>query len=222
MVDSIAVKDQNGLLFVMKNMETTILEETHDIAFGVFYDESNFTLKGGEGVDYGEYYFTKDAVRGYTPNNPNADQKEFYLAADRANNTAKYIVKTEQGTWNAQTITIEQFESRKQSLMYTFFEGMEKYGYGKFKQHEDCVNTDENGGYTLLWKAKEIHGMALGVAQTYKNVSLRFNDTYISTHSKTIFKEGSFDLVLSADEQSVTHHFKLTDGGTTTVTVPQV
>ena len=218
-LDSISVKDQNGLLFVMKNIDTTILEKEHELAFISFKDKSNFTLKGGEGVDYGEYYFTKDAIRVCTPNNPNKAQREFYLVADRANNTAKYIVKTEQGTWDVQNITIEQFESRKQNLIDVYFDGIITKGYGSFKGYVDYTNLNVNP--TLIWLADEIQATGLGVAVTYKNVNIRFNYHEIYGQELNI-KEASFDYVLSAGEQSVTHHFKLTDGGTTTVTVPQV
>lgn len=209
-LDSIVVKGQDGLLFSMKDIDNVILKSEHDFVFDEFITLSNFTLKGGEGVDYGEYYFTKDSIRIYTPNNPNESQKEMYLIADFDNEKAKSITKTAQGSWDVQEISLGSFENRKQELIKVYLNGIINNGYGSLKSYSDVQNND---GYTV-WVANEIRSQIIGYDITYKNVNIKFDD-----YNK--IKEMTFDYVMSAGENSITHKFKLTDGGTTTVNAPQ-
>ncbi len=215
-LDGISVKDKNGQLFAIKNIETTIMQSAHEIVFKRFKDVSNFTLKGGTGVDYGEYYFTENAVKIYTPNNPNEDQREAYFVADYENQTAKYIKKTAQGQWTTQSISIAEFENRKESLIDVYFGGIIDNGYGSFKEY--TLRYDAK----LKWFGDEIQAKLSGYDLKYKNLTIQFDTRYISNSTGTKIEEMSFDYEMSANGTSVTHHFELTNGGTTTVEVPVV
>ncbi len=211
-LDAISVKGQEGLLFTIKNIDSTINQGEFDLTMKNLTDKSNFTLKGGEGVDYGEYYFTKNAIKIYTPNNPDATQREGYLVADYENQTAKFIKKTPEGSWDVQNISLNAFENRKQDLIKTYLGGIIN-GYGNFKQYSDVIGND---GYPT-WAGSNIQKAMIGYDLTYNNVKIKIADN----PSYTI-KEMTFDYVMSANNTSVTHKFKLTDSGTTTVSVPQI
>lgn len=210
-LDAISVKGQDGLLFAMKNIDSTIFQGEFDLTMKNLMDKSNFTLKGGEGVDYGEYYFSKNAIKIYTPNNPDATQKEGYLVADYENQTAKFIKKTPEGAWEVQDISLGTFENRKQELIKVYLDGIIN-GFGNFKKYSDVIGND---GYPT-WVGSNIQKAMIGYDLTYNNVKIKLMDDY-----RTI-KEMTFDYVMNANNNSVTHKFKLTDVETTIVSVPQI
>ncbi len=210
-LDAISVKGQDGLLFTMKNIDSTIFQGEFDLTMKNLMDKSNFTLKGGEGVDYGEYYFTKNAIKIYTPNNPDATQREGYLVADYENQTAKFIKKTPEGSWDVQNISLGAFENRKQELIKVYLGGIIN-GYGNFKKYSDVIGND---GYPT-WAGSNIQKAMIGYDLTYNNVKIKLMD-----NSRTI-KEMTFDYVMTAGENSLTHHFELNNCGSTTVNIPQI
>ena len=209
-LDAISVKGQDGLLFAMKNIDSLISEGDYELVYKNFINSSNFTLKGGEGIDYGEYYFTKNAIKIYTPNNPNKSQQESYLVADYDNNSAKFIRKTEQSTWDVQEITISAFESRKQELMKVYFGGIFNDGLGRLKNFYDADTLK------YVWVGNNIETAMIGYDLTFNNVKIAFND------NRHDIKEMTYDYKMSANNTSVTHHFKITSVGSTVVNIPQI
>lgn len=210
-LDKIFVRDQNNLLFTMGNIGATILEGEFDLTMKDLVEKSNFTLKGGEGVDYGEYYFTENAIKIYTPNNPDESQREGYLIIDRENDSAKFISKNAQGSFEVQDISVGAFENRKQDLIKAYLNGIIN-GFGSFKHYLD----DKNNSSHPVWVANGIKTQLIGYDITYNNVKIAFANTSRDISNIT------FDYVINAGESSITHNFKLTNFGSTTVNVPKI
>jgi hypothetical protein len=56
----------------------------------------------------------------------------------------------------------------------------------------------------------------IGYDLTFNNVKIAFNDNRLD------IKEMTYDYKMSANNTSVTHHFKITSVGSTVVNVPQI
>ena len=95
-----------------------------------------------------------------------------------------------------------------------YFEGLQKNGYGylqiygylnKYINRSDC------------WRGDGINFKMPLYDVTYKNVEIQFcSKPYYRIES------ASFDYIMTSGGQSVTYHFELTDGGSTTVQVPEI
>ena len=122
--------------------------------------------------------------------------------------TAKYISKTESGAWAVENISIEEFESRRQDFIDTYLGTIRAKGYGSFK----AFLSDDS----LLVSYGDINGWISTYQLTCSNVVIHLDHQGYNVESM------SFDYTLTLGEASITHHFELTDGGSTTVSVPNV
>lgn len=93
-----------------------------------------------------------------------------------------------------------------------YYEGLQKNGYlqiygylNKYINRSDC------------WRGDGINFKMPLYDVTYKNVEIQFcSKPYYRIES------ASFDYIMTSGGQSVTYHFELTDGGSTTVQVPKI
>ena len=215
---SVSVSDATELLFAIKHFNGIIRQSSYEILRYNLYKYANFTLKGGEGVDYGEYYFTENAVRIYTPNNTNEAQKEAYLTVDYENNSAKYITKTA-GRWSAQTISVGEYESRRNTLIDMYLGGILEDGYSCFDKYFESIDDIVQP----MWHAEEIDSRFGLYAIKYENVVVKFTGVAFSNQANTmIVREMSFDYQLTSSGASVKYHYELTNGGSTVLTPPAV
>ncbi len=163
----------------------------------------NFTIKGGTGVDYGEYYFTEDKFRAYTPNNTDATRKEAFWQADYQNNVYTYYEKAN-GTWTKDsTKTKTQYDSARNGVYNLYFGAI-------LSNFDEFSFTYENGWYKFTESIeREISFYDI----TYSNLSIKISNGVIS--------EATWNLKLTTGDISTTHEFSLV-AGNTTINLPTV
>lgn len=106
-----------------------------------FANLNNYTIKGGTSTDYGEYTFTQNRLKIYTPYLQDATQREAYYKFDK--DTNKYIVYRQDadGNWSISETTDTFYNS--------FVDGLDKL-YLSFKEHLDTFYLTDNGYKSLL------------------------------------------------------------------------
>ncbi len=169
----------------------------------VFDDFKNFEVEykvvGGTGVNYMELYFTKNAMRFYTPNQ---NDPEGYVDGIFCNDNGsyKYFKKDMNGVWSVTSIDQDTYNQRVTSLY-------EMFGGGKI------LDTIKNNLHIynkyMTGSDVEIHGGKSGLQDIYYyDYSIKFEDGITSGTWKQKYYQAFGDIT--------------TDGGAFTMTVCDV
>ena len=94
--------------------------------------------------------------------------------------------------------------------MKVYFGGIFNDGLGRLKNFYDADTLK------YVWVGNNIETAMIGYDLTFNNVKIAFND------NRHDIKEMTYDYKMSANNTSVTHHFKITSVGSTVVNLPQV
>ena len=168
-----------------------------------FKDFKNFDMEykvvGGTGVNYMELYFTKNAMRFYTPNN---NDPEGYVDGIfyNDNGSYKYFKKDMNGVWNVTNIDQDTYNQRVTSIY-------EMFGGGKMF---DTISSNAHVyNKYMTSSAVEIHGGKSGLQDIYYyDYSIKFEDGIMSGSWKQKYYQAFGDIT--------------TDGGSFTMTVCDV
>ena len=160
---------------------STILESDFDGAFG---NLTNFTLVGGTGLDYGEYAFTENAFRIYTPNIEDPTRQEAFWQKDGEQYI--YYSKNAQGVWQKDaTKTQEQYENAREQIadllfgclankkdnFYSKNEGKLYYAYGSLTVDAGLYTYDFSNVRVTLDDAGKITGATYNLKMTIGQAS---------------------------------------------------
>lgn len=181
----------------INKVSETIVQNT------VFNTMFNFTLKGAEGVDYMELYFTEDKLRLCLPNNPDPAKREAIW--HYTNGEYRYYVKVGD-TWKMELRTEQEYMNARTNMLKIYFTCLE--------EQIDKLTYNEKGGYLTEGK-NTISFTQMGLTFTFKNIKL-----YVDTQTMQ-FKHGSYKIVLSNAMASVTYDFEF-EMGKTEIEVPTV
>ncbi len=161
----------------------------------------DYKIIGGTGVNYMEIYFTKNAVRFYTPNQNDMDGYVDGIYYND-NGTYKYYKKDMSGVWSESPSDEETYNNVKTQYFNMF-------GGGKIfeKLNDNAIMQD--GKLTPFWNVTEIKGGQSGLQEViYTDFTFDFDDGITG---------GSWKLKLHQDFGDIT-----TDYGTFTMTVCDV
>ncbi len=124
---------------------------------------TNFTIKGGTDLDYGEYYFTENAFRVYTPNLEDPTRKDGYFGHDTQTDTYYQYRQDESGAWSKSAISGTIYENAYSQIYDLFFGYIIDYHAGGFtkdgnviEQQSSLYFTQTVGGRTYWYQNAKI------------------------------------------------------------------
>ena len=174
----------------------------------IFDTLDNFTLIGGKGTDYGEYYFTENEFRLYTPKMPDPTQREAFWQKVGEGETAKYVYYTqnESGAWQKNDqMTENQYLNARGGIAELLFTCLRE------KAGEAYAFTYENGVYKGHYFSFD-NGLATYTFTEVKIVCDE-NNKIVSATYKLRIEQGTVE--------PVTYSYTLT-AGNTQITIPTV
>ena len=163
----------------------------------------NFTLIGGEGLDYGEYTFTENGFRIYTPNIEDPTRQEAFWQKDGEQYI--YYSKNAQGAWQKDaTKTAEQYETARDNIADLLFGCLGTRSIIPFRA--------KNNGKTYYTFRTEV--TASPYTYVFQNVLIKVDDT-----AKIV--NATYNLEIKIGQTSATYSYTLT-AGNATITFPTV
>lgn len=82
---------------------------------------TNCIIKGGEGADYGEYYFEENAFRVYTPNLQDITRNDGYFCYDEGEDKYYQYRKDESGKWYRSEMQAEAYNNAYSQIYDLFY-----------------------------------------------------------------------------------------------------
>lgn len=163
---------------------------------------NNFTLVGGTGVDYGEYTFTENAFRIYTPNIEDPTRQEAFWQKDGEQYI--YYSKNAQGAWQKDaTKTEQQYKNAREGITDLLFGCLTK---------QNKYFSSKNDGKTYLAAHAQVD---VGLYNyTYYNFVVTLDDAGKITGA-------TYNLKMTIGQASSEHSFVLT-AGNAAITFPTV
>ena len=109
---------------------------------------TNFTIKGGTDLDYGEYYFTENAFRVYTPNLEDPTRKDGYFGHDTQTDTYYQYRQDESGAWSKSAISGTIYENAYSQIYDLFFGYIINYGATGFAKDGNVIEQQSSLYFT--------------------------------------------------------------------------
>lgn len=224
-VKAVAVNFKNGKLNFAEFFETTYDNYNYTnaplIGFSKFGENvlqyefetkfntlTNFTLIGGKGIDYGEYYFTEDKFKMYAPNLSDITRQEVYWHKDTSENPTKYVFYYK----NNDEIWLKNDEQTESSYLYArnfvkdlLFGYMKNY-YVNFSFTNSTTLKNTNGDITQY----------VGI-HTYK-----FKNVVINLNEEGNIKSANYIIEISAEGYKPVKYNYTLNAGNTQITLPNV
>lgn len=109
---------------------------------------TNCTIKGGTDLDYGEYYFTENAFRVYTPNLEDPTRKDGYFVHDTQTDTYYQYRQDESGAWSKSEISGIIYENAYSQIYDLFFGYIINYGATGFTKDGNVIEQQSSLYFT--------------------------------------------------------------------------
>ena len=157
----------------------------------------NYTVKGGEGLDYMEFYFTETAMRYVTPNVVE-DDANLEAILSHEGGVYKYFKRTKTGPWQLEIIEEEDYWNRYKTMSEVFAGGILFDNLDQFDKKDNTFVRDY-----------EISAGNMGLYTMY------YDDIVLNVNDRLNITSGSWTLKFESSTsfaQSLSYKYNLTVG----------